>query len=76
MQKMCIATNCSWIFVYWVIILEGIFVTSCVLFYYACTAVLRTVDAGLLARSQYPEGLATGTSTQVFLGFSVSKSEC
>jgi hypothetical protein len=29
--------------------------------------------AGLLARSQYPEGPATG---QVFLGFPVSKSEC
>jgi hypothetical protein len=52
----CIATNCSWSFVYWVIILEGIFVTSCVLFYCVCTAVLHTLVAGLLARSQYPEG--------------------
>jgi len=25
-----------------------------------CIAVLQTVDAGLLARSQYSEGLATG----------------
>ena len=25
-----------------------------------CTAVLHTLDAGLLARSQYPEGPATG----------------
>ena len=37
-----------------------IFVTSCVLFYYVCIPVLHTVDAGLLARSQYPEGPATG----------------
>jgi len=29
------------------------------LFYYVCIAVF-TVDAGLLARSQYPEGPATG----------------
>ena len=29
------------------------------LLYYVCTAVL-TLDAGLLARSQYPEGPATG----------------
>ena len=35
------------------------FVTSCVLFYYVCIAVLHTLVAGLLARSQYPEGPAT-----------------
>ena len=37
-----------------------IFVTSCVLFCYVCIAVLLTLVAGLLARSQYPEGPATG----------------
>jgi len=37
-----------------------IFVTSCVLFYCVCIAVLHTLVAGLLARSQYPEGPATG----------------
>jgi len=57
---MCIATNCSWSFVYWVIILECIFVTSCVLFYYVGTDVLNNLVAGLLARSQCPEGPATG----------------
>jgi len=36
-----------------------IFVTLCVMFYYVCTAVLHTLVAGLLARSQYPEGPAT-----------------
>jgi len=35
-----------------------------------------TLDAGLLARSQYSEGPATGPSTQVFLGFLVPKSRC
>jgi len=34
------------------------------------------LDAGLRARSQYWEGPATGTSTQVFLGFPVSISKC
>ena len=37
-----------------------IFVTLCVLFYYVCIAVLHTLVAGLLARSQHPEGPATG----------------
>jgi len=37
-----------------------VFVTSCVLFYYVCIAVLHTLVAGLLARSQYPEDPATG----------------
>ena len=35
-------------------------VTSCLLFYYVCIAVLHTLVAGLLARSQYQEGPATG----------------
>jgi hypothetical protein len=37
-----------------------IFVTSCVLLYCVCIAVLYTVVAGLLARCPYPEGPATG----------------
>jgi len=37
-----------------------IFLTSCVLFYYVCIAVLHTLDAELLAISQYSEGPATG----------------
>jgi hypothetical protein len=37
-----------------------IFVTSCLLFYCVCIAVLHTLVAELLARSQYPEGPATG----------------
>jgi len=73
---MCIATNCSRSFVYWVIILECILVTSCVLFYYVCTAVLTYLIAGLLARSSIQKVLRLTTSAQVFLGFPVSKSEC
>jgi len=42
------------------------------LLYYVCIDIL-TLDAGLLARSQYPE---TATSTQVFLGLPVPTSEC
>ena len=46
------------------------------LFYYVCIAVL-TLNAGLLARSQYPEGPATGHfDTGFFYGFPVSISEC
>ena len=37
-----------------------IFVTVRVLLYYVCIAVLHTLVAGLLARSQYPERSATG----------------
>jgi hypothetical protein len=37
-----------------------IFVRSRVLFYYVRIAVLHNLVAGLLARSQYPEGPATG----------------
>ena len=44
-----------------------IFVTLCVLFYSLCIAVLHTLDAGLRARRQYPEGPATG---QLGTGFS------
>jgi hypothetical protein len=36
-----------------------VFVVYVYLLYYVCIAVL-TLDAGLLARSQYPEGPATG----------------
>ena len=45
------------------------------LLYYVCIAIL-TLDAGLLARSQYPEGPATGHLDTGFLGFPVSTSEC
>ena len=61
----CIVANCSWSCAYCVIVL-------CVLLYYVVVAVLYTLVAGLLARSQYPEGPATGQLGTVFLGFPVS----
>ena len=52
---MCI---CGILYVF--VVLLHVFVVHYVyLLYYACIAVL-TLDAGLLARSQYPEGPATG----------------
>ena len=45
------------------------------LLYYVCIAVF-TLDAGLLARSQYSEGPATGPLGTGFLGFPVSISKC
>jgi len=46
------------------------------LLYHVCIALL-TLDAGWLARSQYPEGPATGHLDKgFFLGFPVSTSEC
>ena len=44
---------------------------SFVYFLYCVCIGVFTLDAGLLARSQYSEGPATATSTQVFLGFPV-----
>jgi hypothetical protein len=41
-----------------------------------CSAVLHVLVAGLLARSQYLEGPATGHHGTDFLGYPVSKSEC
>jgi uncharacterized membrane protein len=45
------------------------------LLYYVCIAVL-TLNAVLLARSQYPEGPATGHLDTGFLGFPACTSEC
>ena len=64
---MCIATNCSWYFVYWVIILECIFVTSCVLFYYVCTAVSHTLLPDCWLEVSIRKVLRQATSAQVFL---------
>jgi len=56
---MCIAANCSWSFVYCVIIL-CVSLLPHVYYFIMCIAVLHTLVAGLLARSQCPEGPATG----------------
>ena len=53
---MCICLS----YVYLLYLIYYVFVVSYVyLLYYVCIAVL-TLDAGLLGRSQYPEGPATG----------------
>jgi len=47
------------------------------LLYCVCIAVFFcTLDAGLLARSQYSEGPATGHLDTSFFRFPVSKSKC
>jgi len=59
----CIAANCSWSFVYYIFIL-------CIsLFYYVCIAVLHSLVAGLMARSHYQEGPATGHLGTCFTWF-------
>jgi hypothetical protein len=73
---MCIDTNCSWSFVYWVIILECIFVTSCLLFCYVCTAVLHILLPDWWLEVSIRKVLRPATSAQIFLGFRASKSEC
>jgi hypothetical protein len=52
--------NISLVFCVLCYCLVCVFVTPCVLFYYVCVAVLHTLVAGLWARSQYPDDLATG----------------
>jgi hypothetical protein len=69
-SPMCIAANCSWSFVYWVIILR-LFLLPYVYCFTVCVAVLHTLVAGLLRKVLRP-----ATSAQAFLGFPVSKSEC
>ena len=65
---MCISFNC--ICLVCIVVILCVFVALCV---YCCF----TLDAGLLARSQYPEGPATGhLNTDFFFGFFVSISEC
>jgi len=55
---MCIAANCSWSSVYYVIILCGSLFLH-VYCFTVCFAVLHTLVAGVLARSQYSEGPVT-----------------
>ena len=53
--------NCCWLAVcFAVVVLRVLLSSSVYLLYCVCIAVFFTVDAGLLARSQYSEGPATG----------------
>jgi hypothetical protein len=71
----CFATNCSWSFVYWVILLRLFCYLMCIvlLCVYCC---LTDCSCGLLATSQYPEGPANGHLDTGFLGFPVSIRKC
>jgi len=53
---LCIVTNCVCIVVVVLCVLLSFYVC---MFYYVCIAVF-TLDVGLMARSQYSEGPATG----------------
>ena len=56
----CLLCYCCWLTVCLVVVVLCVLLLSYVyLLYYVCIAVF-TLDAGLLARSQYPEGPATG----------------
>jgi len=69
----CIVVNCLVCIV--VVILCVLLSYYVYLLYYVCIAVF-TLDAGLVARSQYSDVLRPATSKQVFLGFPVSISKC
>ena len=69
----CIVVSC---FLCIVVVVLCVLLSSYVyLLYYVCTAVF-TLNAGLLARSQFWKVLRPATSTQVFLSFPVSISKC
>ena len=56
---MCIGASCSWSFVYCAVII-CVHLLPHVYCFTMCFAALHTLVAGLLARSQHPEGPATG----------------
>ena len=55
----CLLCNCCWSTVCIVVVVLCGLLSYVYLLYYVCIAVL-TLDAGMLARSQYSEGPATG----------------
>jgi len=68
---MCICcTLCVFVVILCVFVVPYVYLLSSYVYllYYVCIAVL-TLDAGLLARSQYPEGPATGRLDKVFSWF-------
>jgi len=53
--------NCCWLAVCVIVVVLCVLLTSYVyLLYYVCICCFFTLDAGLVARSQYSEGPATG----------------
>jgi hypothetical protein len=72
---MPIGANCSWSIVYCVVIM-CVYSLPYVYCLTMCFAALDTSVAGLLARSQYPEGPTTGHLDTGFSWFPVSISKC
>jgi len=57
----CLVCNCCWLAVCIVVVVLCVLLSSYVyLLYCVCIAVFFTLVAGLLLRSQYSEGTATG----------------
>jgi len=72
----CICIACVVVILYVFVVVPYVFVVPNVyLLYYVCITV-HTLDAGLLARSQYPEGPATGHLDTGFSWLPVSINEC
>ena len=66
----CVVCNCCWLAVCIVVVVYVLLSYVYLLYFFF------TLDAGLLARSQYSEGPATGHLDTGFLGFPVSISKC
>ena len=66
----CLVCNCCWLSVCIVLVVLCVLLSPYVyLLYYVCIAVFFTLDAELLARSQYLEGPATGHLDTCFSWF-------
>ena len=62
--------NCCWLAVCIIVVVLCVLLSSYVyLLYCVCIAVFFTLDAGLLARSEYSEGPATGHLDTGFSSF-------
>jgi len=64
----CLLCNCCWLAMCIVVVVLCVLLSYVYLLYYLCIAVF-TLDAGLLARSQYSEGPATGHLDTGFSSF-------
>ena len=66
----CVVCHCCWLAVCIVVVVLCVCVVIlCVLVHCVCIAVFFTLDAGLLTRSQYSEGPATGHLDTGFSSF-------
>ena len=68
----CLVCNCCWLTVCIVVVVLCVLLSYVYLLYYVCIALFCTLDAGLLARSQYSEGPATDHLDMVSLCLKVN----